>query len=66
MFELEAALIAANCVMEVEVNKLKLLSFFLKSLEGISCITAIYREKLVVNQEAQDFFSVLNDVGSDL
>ena len=30
MFELEAALITAKCVMEVEVNTLKLLRFLLK------------------------------------
>ena len=39
MFGLEAALTTAKCVMEVEVNKLKMLRFLLKIAKRISCIT---------------------------
>ena len=62
MFGLEVALITAKCLMAVEVNKLKMLRSLLKVAKRISCITAVYRKKLVAKG---DFFSVLNNVGSD-
>ena len=66
MFGLEVALITQKCVIEAEVIKLKMLRFLLKVAKRISCITAIYKEKLVVKRETQDSFSGSNNVGSDV
>ena len=61
MFGLEAALITAKCVMEVEVNRLKLSRFLLKVVRRNKLHNRYIRVQRKIGGKARDagiFFSV--------